>query len=686
MTRGRNVTVALAVSLCCVVPSFGNLLVNGDFESNFTGGADGLLSAGWSKAPGTNNAMFDGTTHTPNPLHFQGNHHGSTDIGGNSAATAIIYQTVNVMPGGQLHLTGALNGGTTGPPCTFFVRLHDGADYNAPVLAAFEVTEFGTTWSQVQLDAMPTGNQVTLSWGYTRAGGPWGIIATHADAFNLIQDQPTCQGGDPVVTDFSPNFGANTGNLNITVNGSGFDPGSQVLLRRSGFSDVLATGEVVNGAGTQITATLPLNGVAMGKWDLVVTKPNCNDKAAGMNFVVANTTINNGSFELPTAASSCPTPVQLGAPTGWLQTGVSTESNHLVRDATFGAPSCPRPDGGHYASIYVPQGTSIAFWEAYQYLAVTPGQPVSVCANFAGSGFTVVNLTLREGDEDGAAIATQVIENHHGCPAHTYDWVLGCVTGTPVGGLVTLEWSVDPIQTAGAANVAHADHFRLGAPPAEVCDNGIDDDGDRATDCQDSDCAAAPGCSPAPVEICDNNLDDDGDVAIDCLDPDCAEVCVEICGNGVDDDFDCEVDEDCEDCTNGVDDNGDTLIDCDDPTCAGNPICPSEDCTNGVDDDGDLLADCADPSCASHPACTCNSPFADADGDQDVDQEDFGLLQDCFTGPGPHPLATDGAYSCKCFDRENDNDVDQADVAAFENCATGPAVLFDAELKPDCNP
>ncbi len=39
----------------------------------------------------------------------------------------------------------------------------------------------------------------------------------------------------------------------------------------------------------------------------------------------------------------------------------------------------------------------------------------------------------------------------------------------------------------------------------EICDNGIDDDKDKAVDCDDSDCAADPFCKPpAPKGFCHN--------------------------------------------------------------------------------------------------------------------------------------------------------------------------------------
>lgn len=69
-------------------------------------------------------------------------------------------------------------------------------------------------------------------------------------------------------------------------------------------------------------------------------------------------------------------------------------------------------------------------------------------------------------------------------------------------------------------------------PPAEICGNNLDDDGDGLTDCADADCVAhatcvlPPGPGPGPgggaqAELCDNGLDDDGDGKADCADSDC---------------------------------------------------------------------------------------------------------------------------------------------------------------------
>jgi hypothetical protein len=57
----------------------------------------------------------------------------------------------------------------------------------------------------------------------------------------------------------------------------------------------------------------------------------------------------------------------------------------------------------------------------------------------------------------------------------------------------------------------------------EICDNGLDDDGDGYEDCSDQDCVDDTYCLNTEVENCSNGLDDDGDGAVDCGDEDCFE-------------------------------------------------------------------------------------------------------------------------------------------------------------------
>ena len=67
---------------------------------------------------------------------------------------------------------------------------------------------------------------------------------------------------------------------------------------------------------------------------------------------------------------------------------------------------------------------------------------------------------------------------------------------------------------------------------------------------------------------------------------------------------------------------------------------------------------------------------ADIDGDRDVDQGDFGLLQRCFSGPYIPQLDP----ACTAARLDGDADVDDQDFAVFSGCFDGPSVMAD----PDC--
>jgi spore germination protein YaaH len=66
----------------------------------------------------------------------------------------------------------------------------------------------------------------------------------------------------------------------------------------------------------------------------------------------------------------------------------------------------------------------------------------------------------------------------------------------------------------------------------------------------------------------------------------------------------------------------------------------------------------------------------DFDGDQDVDQVDFGLFQACLTGN----MVRQDDPSCQKARFDGDNDVDQNDLEIFRGCISGP----DVPGNPDC--
>ncbi len=234
-------------------------------------------------------------------------------------------------------------------------------------------------------------------------------------------------------------------------------------------------------------------------------------------------------------------------------------------------------------------------------------------------------------------------------------------------GLSTVGWSVDIAGNAltacqkldfvaaiGASNIG--DEAYLNIDPESNCGDGVDDDCDGDTDCDDSDCVTGgichvendcsdgidndqdgdtdtadsdchSSCSTEIVEIsCTDGCDNDNDGSTDCADTDCnpgascptTEInCTDSLDNDGDGDVDCS-DTDCstdsacqgqvEICDNNVDDNNDGLVDCDDPGCLSDAACTGgtgeTDCTNGLDDDSDGYTDCDDSDCAADSACS----------------------------------------------------------------------------------
>jgi len=67
-------------------------------------------------------------------------------------------------------------------------------------------------------------------------------------------------------------------------------------------------------------------------------------------------------------------------------------------------------------------------------------------------------------------------------------------------------------------------------------------------------------------------------------------------------------------------------------------------------------------------------PRADFDDDNDVDQADFGHVQECLTGPGIFVID----LLCTDANLDDDDDVDEADVGIFQTCMSGADIPAEA--------
>jgi hypothetical protein len=155
----------------------------------------------------------------------------------------------------------------------------------------------------------------------------------------------------------------------------------------------------------------------------------------------------------------------------------------------------------------------------------------------------------------------------------------------------------------------------------EICDNGLDEDGDTLIDCLDIDDCSDQSCGDGCVcmagekteTICDDNLNNDGDrsttypprILIDCLDSDCdtEEGSLEgsLCEFGIE-----------LTCNDGFDNDGDGLIDCSDDNCIGlvggesEQLCDKyseSSCDDNFDNNANGETDCEEYSCRNDLAC-----------------------------------------------------------------------------------
>lgn len=238
-------------------------------------------------------------------------------------------------------------------------------------------------------------------------------------------------------------------------------------------------------------------------------------------------------------------------------------------------------------------------------------------------------------------------------------------------GVLSLVYAACYVPLDDGANGGSGGVIERGRP---LCFDGVDNDGDGLTDCDD------PYCDKVCVEICTDYVDNDGDGYNGCDDPKCAgQPCFEpheVCGNHLDEDGNglsgcedpaCESTEAClellpEICDNGVDDNVDGQADCDDPECDLAPNC--EQCDDGIDNDADGLTDCEDlprcrVACGLVEKCTGG---VDEDQDGAIDCKDSECADDdaCISGCrvrlvrdayGRAPTYTDSCrygYVCTC--------------------------------------
>ena len=126
--------------------------------------------------------------------------------------------------------------------------------------------------------ALPAGTTV----------GAWDVIVTNTDMKNgTLANGFTVMAAGPAVTAIIPNSSLQTTPVGVSVAGTGFQSGATLTLKRTGYSDILATG-VVFGSSNLITGNFNLMTATPGLWDVVVTNSDGQSGTLAGGFTVKN--------------------------------------------------------------------------------------------------------------------------------------------------------------------------------------------------------------------------------------------------------------------------------------------------------------------------------------------------------------------------------------------------------------
>jgi len=136
-----------------------------------------------------------------------------------------------------------------------------------------------------------SSTQITCTFDLNgAAAGQWNVVVTNPDAqYGTLINGFTVNSPVPVLSTRSPTSGNRGWPVTITsLTGTGFQPGATVLIRRSGYSDVVATGVNVASPTSIDAGTLDLLGVTAGSWYYVVINTDSQESTSTARTFTVN--------------------------------------------------------------------------------------------------------------------------------------------------------------------------------------------------------------------------------------------------------------------------------------------------------------------------------------------------------------------------------------------------------------
>ncbi len=455
-------TVSLAIGSAALAQ---NLLINPSFNDPPSPGAPACNSNT------TPNASFPGWDDSSGQVKRNDSFGGPTCLDGarmgysGQQFSRHTYQTVTGLPSGAADyvFTGMWASTVISNTATFSAEVRSGTDPNANLLNQVSRTlgpNIVENWTSFAVPVTKPAGVTTLTVVLRTVANNGFGVAFHAEDASLAQT--SCL-PIPSITSVDPVFGTRGPTpVTITVTGTGFISGNTtVKLVRDSEPTITGTGTIVSG-GSIVSANFDLSNAVLGPWNIQVdvTANSCPSVSASNAFTVISQTFTNGSFELPDPGTSgCPVTPVAGVPTNWLaqEFGEWGFSNRLNRDGWINngtlttLPTCPPPDGDHYATIAALTSTAGANARSYQTFNVNPGSKYTLSGYFAGSGNNTARIRLL----DGGLTATELGAADIHVGAGAYDWSFVFATGLPTTNVMTAMMTIQ--RTGGTPNALHAD-------------------------------------------------------------------------------------------------------------------------------------------------------------------------------------------------------------------------------------
>lgn len=659
-------------------------------------------------------------------------------------------------------------------------------------------------WVPFSVTGTPPNGTTQVTVYFESETNGWGFNALWLDNISFARED-MCPNA-PTVSSAAPDVGIRGTMVQVTLTGTNFSNANGAPTAALVGPQTIAASSVVVDNATQVTATFNLPADAAHElYGIEYTQAGCDPVLLPNSFTVGIQAFANGSFENPDPGNTgcLEDTTNPGVPEFWraFETNAWGYEDRLNRDGyvhedTLAAlPSCPPPDGNHYATMASNNGAVGSLARAYQTVQVTNGQTYTLSGMFAGSGpGNEVTLRLLNGSPTGDELTEPAVIHSGG---GEYDWTFGYVSATATSNIMTIEWQVT--RQSGQTNAAHADALVLEVCTAPITVTALSPDVAESTGVvpititgtgftgtplvfvssaagsiaatvtnvtpteiqADVDLTGAPsgrygvavkqgGCvasiSPGDVEamlVAGDFINGDFELPDPGQDPCTGQIGGMPTGwstdapSGLFRDGQAPNPNDCPSPAGGHygsmsesaggtfrswqtvvvspgqsyefsghfaapsgvgiflrlldgDETGTELASEQVTGSAGNWVEGSVQAVAGASGLMTVVWELqipggdpeVDPNVGGHAdgltfGSNCFVPFADADGDGDVDQEDYGVWQLCFTGTiGGIP---DVPEYCTCFDREGDDDIDQTDFNAFQNCAntSGPEIPAD---------